>query len=224
MDWSQLRTIVWLRWHLIRNKWPRSGGLNAALTIIVVWIGFIVGIAGGLGGVLAGTFALAKAQPTVMLVVWDLIVGAFLFFWMIGIVNELQRSETIDISRMMHLPVSLRDIFLVNYVASHLTLSIILFLPAMLGLCLGLILGGRWAMVLMFPLVLGTVFMVTAWTYCLRGWLAAMMVNKRRRRAIVAGVTFGFILLCQLPNLLGQFMHDSNRHRPRTPESVAAES
>jgi len=223
MDWSQLRTIVWLRWRLIRNQWSRSGGLNAALTIIVVWIGFVVGIAGGLGGVLAGTFALAEAQPTVILLVWDLIFLAFLFFWMIGLVSELQRSETIDISRMMHLPVSLRDIFLVNYVASHLTLSIILFLPAMLGLCMGLIFGGRWSMVLMFPLVLGTVFMVTAWTYCLRGWLAAMMVNKRRRRAIVAGVTFGFVLLCQLPNLLGQFMHDRDRHRPRTPESVAAE-
>ena len=38
---------------------------------------------------------------------------------------------------------------------------------------------------LLLPLVLGFVFMVTAWTYCVRGWLAALMVNKRRRRAIV---------------------------------------
>ena len=223
MDWSQLRTIVWLRGRLIRNQWSRGGRLNAVLTIIVVWIGLVIGVAGCLGGVLAGAFALAKVQPAVILVVWDLIVAAFLFFWMIGLVTELQRSETIDIGRMMHLPVSLRDIFLVNYLASHLTLSIILFLPAMLGLCLGLILGGRWSMVWMFPLVLGVVFMVTAWTYCLRGWLAAVMVNKRRRRAVVAGVTFGFILLCQLPNLLGNLMHDRERHRPRTVKSAPAD-
>ncbi|MBL7185425.1 MAG: hypothetical protein ISS70_03800 [Phycisphaerae bacterium] len=223
MDWGQLRTIVWLRGRLIRNQWSRSGGFNAVLTMIAVWVGFVIAAAGGLGGVLAGVFALAKAEPPVMLIVWDLIVAAFLLFWMIGLVTELQRSETIDIGRMMHLPVSLRDIFLVNYLASHLTLSIILFLPAMLGLCLGLILGGRWSMVLMFPLVLGVVFMVTAWTYCLRGWLAALMVNKRRRRVIVAGITFGFILLCQLPNLLGNLMHDRQRHRPRTTKSAPAD-
>jgi len=223
MDWEQLRTIVWLRKRIIRNQWSRAGALSAVLTVIVVWAGFVVGVAGGLGGVLAGIFALADKPPAVMLVVWDLLVAAFLFFWMIGLINELQRSEMIDIGRLMHLPVSLRDIFLVNYIASHLTVSIIVFLPAMLGLCLGLILGGRWSMILMFPLVLGVVFMVTAWTHCLRGWLAALMMNKRRRRAIVAGITFGFILLFQLPNLLGNLMRDRERHRPRPTEQVAAE-
>ena len=215
MDWSQLGTILWLRWRLSRNQWCRGGKLNALLTTIAVGIGLAIGAAGGLGGVLAGTFALAKASPLVMLAVWDGIVAAFLFFWMIGIVTEIQRSETIDIGRMLHLPISLRGIFLVNYLASHLTLSIILFLPAMLGLCLGLILGGEWSMIWMFPLVLGLAFMVTAWTYCLRGWLVTLMVNKRRRRAIIAGITFTFVLLSQLPNLLGNFLHDPERHRPR---------
>ena len=224
MDWGQLRTIVWLRGRLIRNQWSRGGKFNAVLTAIAVWAGFVVAVAGGLGGTVAGAFALAKASPADMLVAWDLIVGAFLLFWMIGLVSELQRSETIDIGRMMHLPVSLKDIFLVNYVASHLTLSIILFLPAMLGLCLGLILGGRWSMVLMFPLVLGVVFMVTAWTHCLRGWLAALMVNKRRRRAVVAGVTFSFVLLCQLPNFFFNIRHDRrDRDRTRTTKSAPAD-
>ncbi len=223
MDWGQLRTILWLRGRLIRNQWARGGKINAVLTMIAVAAGFAVGAVGGLGGVLAGAFALSKTSPPVMLLVWDLIVVAFLFFWTIGIVSELQRSETIDIGRMLHLPVSLRDIFLVNYVASHLTLSIILFLPAMLGLCLGLVLGGCWSMVLMFPLVLGLVFMVTAWTYCLRGWLAALMVNKRRRRAIIAGITFAFILLSQLPNLLGNVLHDREQHRPRTVQSAPSD-
>jgi ABC-2 type transport system permease protein len=215
MDWSQLSTILWLRWRLSRNQWSRGGTLNAFLTMIAVGVGLAIGAAGGLVGVIAGALALAKTTPQVMLIVWDGIVVAFLFFWMIGIVSELQRSETIDISRMLHLPVSLREIFLVNYVASHLTLSIILFLPAMLGLCLGLIFGRQWTMVCMFPLVLGFVFMITAWTYCLRGWLATLMVNKRRRRAIIAGITFTFVLLSQLPNLLGNFVFDHRRHRPR---------
>jgi hypothetical protein len=220
MDWSQLRTIIWLRWRLTRNQWSRGGKINAVLTIIVAVIGLAIGFGGGIAGLLAGTFALSKASPTVMLLVWDLIVVAFLFFWMVGVVGELQRSEMIDVSRLLHLPISLRNIFLVNYLASHLTSSIILFLPGMLGLSAGLILGGRGFMILMFPLVLGVVFMVTAWTYCLRGWLVTLMMNKRRRRTIIAGVTFAFILLCQLPYILGNLMDDNKRHRPKTTESV----
>jgi hypothetical protein len=86
----------------------------------------------------------------------------------------------------------------------------------MLGLILGLILSGRWLMVLMYPLVLCFVFMITAWTYCLRGWLAALMVNKRRRRAIIAGITFSFIILVQIPNIINILTHDNKRHRPKT--------
>ena len=61
MDWGQLRTIVWLRGRLIRNQWSRSGGFNAALTVIAVWVGFVIVAAAGLGGLFAGVFALAKA-------------------------------------------------------------------------------------------------------------------------------------------------------------------
>ncbi len=223
MNWSQLRTIIWLRWRLTRNQWSRGGQLNAVLTIIIAVIGLGLSFAGGIAGLLAGTFALSKASPTVMLVVWDLIFGVFLFLWLAGIVSEIQRSEMIDINRLLHLPISLRNVFVINYLASHLTTSIILFLPGMLGLSLGLILGGRGFMILMFPLVLGAVFMITAWTYCLRGWLVTLMMNKRRRRTIIAGVTFAFILLSQLPYILGNLSHDRERHRPKTTESVQTE-
>jgi ABC-2 type transport system permease protein len=220
MDWNQLRTIVWLRWRLAKNQWSRRGQLNAVLIIIAAVAVLVSGLVSGLAGILIGFFVLGEKSPTGLLIAWDAFTCVFLFAWMIGLVSEIQRSETIDISRMLHLPVSLRDIFRVNYLASHLTISVILFLPLVLGLCLGLILGGRWLMILMFPLVLGFVFMITAWTYCLRGWLAALMVNKRRRRAIIAGVTFSFILLSQLPNFISNLTRDHKRHRPRTTKSV----
>jgi ABC-2 type transport system permease protein len=220
MDWNQLRTIVWLRWRLAKNQWSRRGQLNAVLIIIAAVAVLVSGLVSGLAGILIGFFVLGEKSPTGLLIAWDAFTCVFLFAWMIGLVSEIQRSETIDISRMLHLPVSLRDIFRVNYLASHLTISVILFLPLVLGLCLGLILSGRWLMILMFPLVLGFVFMITAWTYCLRGWLAALMVNKRRRRAIIAGITFSFILLSQLPNFISNLTRDHKRHRPKTTKSV----
>ena len=217
MDWDQLRTILWLRWRLTRNQWSRSGQLNAVLIMVIAVALLILSVVSGVAGVLIGFFILAERSPTSLLLAWDMFFCAFLFAWMIGMVSEIQRSETIDISRMLHLPISLRDIFLVNYLASHLTISIILFLPLILGLCLGLLLSGQWLMIWMFPLVLGLVFMITAWTYCLRGWLAALMVNKRRRRAIIAGVTFSLIVLVQLPNIISNLAHD---HKKRTPDTV----
>ncbi|MHC4206490.1 MAG: hypothetical protein ACYSTT_17700, partial [Planctomycetota bacterium] len=223
MNWSQFRTIIWLRWRLSRNQWSRGGTLNAVLTLIVAVIGLGLCIVGSLAGLVGGVVLLSKVPPPVMLIVWDLIFGVFLLMWLGGVVSEIQRSETIDISRLLHLPVSLRNVFVINYIASHLTFSIIFFLPVTLGISTGLILGGRGFMVLMIPLVFGIIFMVTAWTYCLRGWLVTLMMNKRRRRTIIAGITFAFILLSQIPYILGNLADYRNRHRPKTPESAQAE-
>jgi len=223
MDVSQLRTILWLRWRLTRNQWSRNGPLNAAVTMLVAGIGLVIGMGGAVGGLLAGMFLLTDASPAMLLVVWDVLVGAFLFFWMIGIVNDIQRSESIDISRLLHLPISLRGVFWLNYLASHLTFSIILFVPGMLGLAVGLVFGKGWFMMWLVPLLLGVVSMVTAWTYCLRGWLVTLMTNQRRRRAVIAAITFSFVLLSQLPYILSHVFDDHKRHRPRTVESSQAE-
>jgi len=223
MDGSHLRTILWLRWRLSRNQWSRGGSLNAVLTLVLMGAGLFIGIVGGIVGLLAGAFLLGKASPTELLVLWDVVVLAFLFLWTIGLVSEIQRSEAIDLSRMLHLPVSLRGIFIVNYLASHLTPSIILFLPGMLGLSLGLAFGKGGALLAMLPLVLGFIFMITAWTYCLRGWLVTLMMNPRRRRAVIAIVTFAFILIVQLPNFLNFALFNHKRHRPPVTESVSVD-
>jgi ABC-2 type transport system permease protein len=223
MNWSQLRTILWLRWRLSRNQWSRGGLFNAVLMTIVTVALFVLGMVSGIAGVLVGFFVLAEMSPLKLLVAWDAFAAVFLLAWMIGLVSEIQRSETIDIGRMLHLPISLKDIFLINYLASHLTLSIILFLPWTLGLCLGLILSRGIYMIGLVPLVLGFVFMISAWTYCLRGWLVTLMMNKRRRRTIIAGITFGFILLSQLPYILGNLSHDRKPHRPKITKSVQSD-
>jgi len=211
MHWSQLYTILWLRWRLTRNQWSRGGQLNAIITVAVTVVLSLVGAAGGLVGLLVGIFALAKVSPGVILAVWDVTVGAFLLLWTIGIVSEIQRSEAIDISKMLHLPVSMRGIFFVNYLASHVTSSIIVFTPWMMGLSIGLALSRGWAMLWLLPLSLGFVFMLSAWTYYLRGWLVTLMQNPRRYRAIVGGITLVFLLLSQLPNLL---VHSTHKHDP----------
>jgi hypothetical protein len=221
MDASQLRTILWLRWRLTQNQWSRGGALSKAISLLAAGAGTIVGVGGALGGLLAGALALGRVRPEVLLFVWDALVAAFLFFWMAGIVSDIQRSETIDIGRMLHLPVSLKHIFFINYIASHLSLVPILFVPGMLGLAVGLALGRSGFMILLPLLVIGFIFMITAWTYCLRGWLVTLMMNPRRRRVVIAAVTFLFILFSQLPNLLGNVFGQPDRPKPDPTPTVS---
>ncbi len=135
------------------------------------------------------------------MMVWFGVTVFFLFFWMIGLLTEFQRSETIDLQKLMHLPVALGQMFAINYLVSHFSLSIILVVPLMLGLGIGLAISRGPEMILLIPLALSMVFMITAWTYCLRGWLATMMTNPRRRRTVIMGITMAFILIAQGPNL-----------------------
>lgn len=223
MNWNQLKTILWLRWRLTRNQWQRSGGLGAALAVIISVGALVLGGAAFLGGLLGAALGLGEAKPEVVMGIWLGATLVFLFFWVFGLLAELQRSETIDLQRLMHLPVALGQMFVVNYVASHAALSIILVLPAMTGLALGLIYSRGPAMFLLLPLAWGMIFMITAWTYCLRGWLAAMMSNPRRRRAIIMGITLAIILVAQLPNLYFNLLGGRKKFdQPKnaTPEEV----
>jgi ABC-2 type transport system permease protein len=210
VNWIHLKSILWLRWRLSRNQWTRGGTANAVLGILALAGGMLAACAAALGGVLVGSTALAEAAPEKVRMVWDGVVGAFLFFWLIGLITDIQRSESLDLGRLLHLPISLKQLFTINYLASHVTISLVIAVPAMLGLSAGLIASRGPRFFLLIPVVLGFIFMITAWTYCLRGWLVSMMVNKRRRRAIIMGVTAGFVLLAQLPNLyFNVFRHHS---------------
>jgi hypothetical protein len=202
MNFAQLQAILWLRWRLTRNQFARAGKINAVLAVALLVLAAMGAMGAGIGGFALGLLAGAKAPPLVMLLVWDGIVFFFMIVWLSGVLVELQRSESIDMDRLLHLPVTLRQVFVLNYIASHFAPSLVLFLPAALGFCAGVTLTAGLRMSLMIPLVLSFVFLVTAWTYCLRGWLSAVMVNKRRRRAILMYVTIALILFGQLPNLI----------------------
>ncbi|HXT40027.1 MAG TPA: hypothetical protein VN887_08390, partial [Candidatus Angelobacter sp.] len=93
-----MRTILWLRWRLTRNQWSKRGG---ALTVIVTTLAVVgalfVALGAGIGGSLIGAKALSEASPQSLLLIWDAAVCVFLILWMIGVLAEIQRSETIDL-------------------------------------------------------------------------------------------------------------------------------
>src|ERR1035437_9016764 len=118
MNWEQLKTILWLRWRLTRNQWTRSGGLGAVMVVLVGLGAFVLGGCCFVGALLGAAFGLSQASPLVIMEIWFGVTVGFLLFWMIGLLAELQRSETIDLQRLMHLPVALGQMFVINYLVS----------------------------------------------------------------------------------------------------------
>ncbi len=206
MNWQHFQAFIWLRWRLMINQLRRGGAVNALVAVIVAVAGVLLAIGGFVTAFLVGLLALplvpADYYPLVLLYVWDGLVVTFLFTWMIGLLIELQRSEVLSLDKFLHLPVSLKGAFLINYCSSLLSPSLIILLPAMVALSLALVITRGPVMLLILPLLAAFFLMVTAVTYQFQGWLASLMVNKRRRRTIIAFVIMGFVLLCQTPQLI----------------------
>jgi hypothetical protein len=202
MNWQHLQTLIWLRWRLRSNQRRRASRLalmvQGAITVLA-------GLAAALAFVIAlliGLFPMRNASSDAVMYLWDGVVAGFLLFWTTELMVELQRSELLSMEKLLHLPVSLSGAFIINYLSSFVTPSIIFLLPAMLGLAMGMVFSRGPSMLVLFPLVAGLVLLVTALTHQFRGWLASLMENKRRRRTVIALTTFAFVLLFQIPNLL----------------------
>ncbi|MBS0260979.1 MAG: ABC transporter permease [Planctomycetes bacterium] len=202
MNWQHLQAIVWLRWRLMANQWRRAGTLNAVLLTVFTAILIIAVVPLFFGSLVGGIFVVPKLQPAHLMYTLDGLVIGFLFFWMIGLITELQRTEPLSLLKFLHLPISVNGAFLINYLASLVRVALVLFLPIWLGICLAIVWVKGPLSLLALPALAAFVLMVTAVTYQFQGWLASMMTNPRRRRTVVVGVTMGFVLLSQTPNLL----------------------
>jgi ABC-2 type transport system permease protein len=221
VNWQHFKTFLWLRWRLIANRNKRAGITSVVLQGILTAILALAAVGAFFGGIAAGYYALPKAPPEVFMFVWDGVVIAFLFMWMIELLIELQRSELLSLDKFLHLPVSLSGAFVINYLGSISSLGVIIFLPLMIGLSIGLVFSLGPIMLLLFPLIGSFALMVTALTHQFRGWLASLMVNQRRRRTVITIITFSFVLIAQLPNLIG---FTSGRWRRRDPITAAGKA
>ena len=219
MNWAHLKTFVWLRWRLLVNQIGRAGPGGVIISTIFTVLMGASGVLTLIVGFLVGFLALRAGASRAVMLVWDGAIVGFLFFWMVGLISELQRSDSISLDRFLHLPVSPSGVFLVNYLGSSLSLSLVLMLPAMTGLSAGLVLSRGPAMLVLFPLVAMFFLMMTALTYQFRGWLESMMKNPRRRRTIVAVVPVLFILVFQLPNLWNNLSPGARERREARAEA-----
>ncbi len=201
MNWDQLKTILWLRWRLTINQIKRQGKGWAVIMAVLFWLALIFAASSFFVSLYFGVYLSSKLGPYEWMFVWDGILVSFLGFWIFGLLIELQQSELLSLHKLLHLPISLGGTFVCNYLTSLINFSVAFFVPIMMGLAVALIATQGAAMLVLPPLILTFVLLLSAVTYQFQGWLATMMVNPRRRRAVVATVTLVVILGSQLPNL-----------------------
>jgi ABC-2 type transport system permease protein len=211
VSWQHVKAILWLRWRLTVNQWKRGGQLNAAIAAVFVWLFLVLAVGAFFAALGFGVLLLPQASPDNLLLLWDVMVVAFLFMWLTGLITELQKSEALSIEKLLHLPVAPGITYLLNYLSSFLSFSLAIFVAAATGVALSLLFVQGPSLLVTFPLLATFVLMVTAVTHQFRTWLFALMVNKRRRRTILVIATSVFILLVQVPNLINLTVRRSDR-------------
>jgi hypothetical protein len=224
VNWQHFRAFLWLRWRLRINQLKRAGTTSAIILGILAVGAVVLAIVLFTSTLLIGMFGLPQLaerdRASALLLGWDGLVVSLLFFWMIGLLADLQRAEALSLDRFLHLPVSLSGAFLINYLSSFFSLTLLVFVPPMLALCLAMVLTRGPITLLSLPLLASFLLMLTALTYQFRGWLAALMVNKRRRNTIIVVVTMLFVLVAQAPQLLNVMQPWSKKIQERGMQEV----
>ncbi|HEV3339554.1 MAG TPA: hypothetical protein VG125_04340, partial [Pirellulales bacterium] len=189
MNWRHLQAFIWLRWRLAANGWRRGGQINFVITMVFTVCALIAAVPLFIGSCLGGLYLFTKATSLHLLYAWDVLSLAFVFVWCVGLLAELQRTESLSLSKFLHLPVSLEGAFFINYVSSLFSLTLALFVPIVFGFALGLAFAKGMRLLVAIPLSVAFLLMVTALSYQFQGWLASLMTNPRRRRSVIVAAT-----------------------------------
>ncbi len=216
---SHFQTFVWLRWRIRVNQLRHGSALGKALAAIL-----LTSFAIGCLALIVAACVLGVIVPRLVarenyFLLWDGIIALFSFIWVTHVATDIQRSDAVTFDRILHLPVAFPQAFALNYLSSLMSMTLV----SLCTFCFGFILGscfsiGPIAILIAVPFVVFLVAM-TALTYQLQGWLAALMSNPRRRQMIMIFAPLCIIALSQLPAIFATRLARNERIRTPVPES-----
>ena len=237
---SQLATLIWLKWRLLRNSLRSSKtlvsnvasvlGMSIALgfaVIVALVLGFIAYTLTepeGMGSALhRGSSGELPANLSTEFIFFS-IFGVLYLMWA-TVPLSLGGSKQFDAGKMLMYPITLRKLFAVDFISEFTTLHSVFLVPAVIALCIGAGLGSdrlAFTLVAAVPAALVGV--------ALSKWLSTIIASLlRRKRArgetlvaligVVAGL--GAAVAGQIAPLL--FKHaESLRSLRWTPPGAAA--
>ncbi|MEM9941920.1 MAG: hypothetical protein AAF939_10040 [Planctomycetota bacterium] len=222
MTWGQFVALLKLRIRLSLNQAKKGGKFAYYLTAGLMLIGFLFSTTSLILGFAGGLAFLEGAGFEKVLVSWTIVGCVFLLFWTIGLLTELQQSELLSMDRLLHLPISLKGVFFLNYSSCLLNISFLMFAPGMLGFAVAMIYLQGIKLLLSIPLVIGFLFLVSAITYHFRGWVGRLMENKKYRGNVIVIMTLIFVLLAQVPMMYMRGVEKQGRQSRKQVDQTSA--
>ena len=189
---SQLLTLIWLKWRLLRNSLRSSKAVaNKAASILGMLLALVLSL---LVALILGVAAYALTQPDVLGDAFrhpaarDLPIRAsteFILFSMFGIIYlmwatvplSIGGSKQFDAGKLLMYPITLRKLFAVDFVSELTTLHSVFALPAVLAISIGAGLGSgnvTRALIVAVPAILFGI--------ALSKWLSTVIGSLVRRR------------------------------------------
>lgn len=205
---EQIKALFLLKIAIMRNQ-RRRGQVVSDIFRTLFLVFALLGACGlGIGCFFLGFF-MTKTQSSVdiVLVFTDIAVGIYLFFILVGFLTELHVTEVLDFKKMMYLPISLKMVFLMNMLMSLIAASTIFLVMELTGFILGAAFSIGPRILPGIFLIFVFLWMIGAWLYFIKSWLAILLENKRRRRTVAALAGLLFVLLGQLPNLANMYFN-----------------
>ena len=237
---SQLGTLIWLKWRLLRNSLRSS---KAVVNRVASILGMIIALTFALLlALVLGVIAFTLTQPeglgsafhrTATRDVPENLSTEFIFFSIFGVVYlmwatvplSLGGGKQFEAGKLLMYPITLRKLFIVDFVSEFTTLHSVFLVPAVVALCIGAGLGsGKLSLTLIaaIPAAL-TGVALSKW---LSTTIGSLLRSKRARgETLVAllGVVFGLGAAVAGQIIPVLFKHaDSLRSLRWTPPGAAA--
>lgn len=189
---SQLLTLIWLKWRLLRNSIRSSKAVvNKAASILGTLLALMLSLAVAL---ILGVAAYALTRPDVLGEAFrhpaarDLPIRAsteFIFFSIFGILYlmwatvplSIGGSKQFDAGKLLMYPISLRKLFAVDFISELTTLHSVFALPAVFAISIGAGLGSgnvTRAVIVAIPAILFGI--------ALSKWLSTIIGSLVRRK------------------------------------------
>jgi hypothetical protein len=189
---SQLLTLIWLKWRLLRNSLRSSKAVvNRVASILGMLIALFLAL---IVAVILGFAAYGLSQPDALgnafrrTATRDISASAsaeFIFFSMFGLIYlmwatvplSIGGSKQFDAGKLLMYPITLRKLFAVDFLSELTTLHSVFAIPAVIAICVGVAFGTGHttaAFLVTFPAILFGV--------ALSKWLSTTIGSLFRRK------------------------------------------
>lgn len=193
MNLKQLIALIRLRFQLSRNQIRKGGQLNSVLySILSVGITLFAFLS-FISVIVMGVILLPKCKVDDILFIWNAAVLGFIAVWAFHVMNRIQQNDAISVDKLLHLPMTFRGAFLLNYLSTFANLTFLALAPTIVGLAIAMPFARGPSAAIAIPLSLSFLFMVTAITWYLRSWLSEKMQNRRTRGLLMAIIPLVFV-------------------------------